>query len=684
MLRKTLGLAFLTILLLPIPAHPQEKDGKLTLDLYLEMESVSEPRISPDGGQIVYTRQWIDKLNDQRKSAIWIMNADGSKNRFLVEGSGPYWSPDGTRIAYLAKGEPTGTQLFVRWMDAEGAITQITHVEEEPSDISWSPDSQWIAFTLPVLQKEAWTVKMPTPPEKAKWTEAPRIIERFLYRRDRVGFLKQGYYHIFVVPADGGTPRQLTTGDYDHGRSFAFFGVGHALSWTPDGGEILFTSLRTDDWEYEYQESEIYAVALSDKTIRQLTTRRGPDMSPVVSPDGRWVAYTGYDWTDDTYVASKLYVMGIDGSNPQLLTTDLDRSPSDLQWAADSRGVYFNVSDSGTRNLYFASRQGEVGPVTQGNHMLTVTEINANGQAVGTVSRYHHPSDVVSFSLARPEIRQLTFVNDDILGSVKLGEVEEIWYTSVDDFRIQGWIIKPPDFDPTKKYPLMLVIHGGPHAMYNVGFDFGWQNHAAEGYVVLYTNPRGSSGYGSAFGNAIKHAYPSKDFDDLMKGVDEVIARGYIDSRNLFVYGCSGGGVLTSWVVGHTDRFAAASANCPVTNWLSFAGTTDINLWGYRRFAKPPWEDPSPYLHYSSLMYVGKVTTPTMLMTGVNDLRTPISQTEEYYQALKLRKVPTAMVRFNDEYHGTTSKPSNFLRTQLYLRYWFEKYMAKDETPGGQ
>jgi dipeptidyl aminopeptidase/acylaminoacyl peptidase len=225
----------------------------------------------------------------------------------------------------------------------------------------------------------------------------------------------------------------------------------------------------------------------------------------------------------------------------------------------------------------------------------------------------------------------------------------------------------------------MLSIHGGPHSMYNVAFNFGWQEHAANGYVVLYTNPRGSTGYGSAFGNAIKRAYPGKDYDDLMAGVDAVIAKGYVDTQNMFVYGCSGGGVLTAWIVGKTDRFAAASANCPVTNWLSFVGTTDGASW-YRNFDKLPWEDPSEHLRRSPLMLVGNVKTPTMLMTGVNDLRTPISQTEEYYEALKVRKVPTAMIRFNDEWHGTSSKPSNFARTQLYLREWFTRH-ARRGTP---
>lgn len=675
MARSTLSLLLLVALATPLYAQTQSR--KLTLDLYWEMEDVSDPRISPDGKQIVYTREWMDKMNDKRESAIWIMNADGSKNRFLVKGSSPRWSPDGTRLAYLAEGEPKGTQVFVRWMDAEGAITQVTRVEETPSNIAWSPDGQSIAFLMLVPQKERWNIGMPRPPEGAKWTREPRVIERLVYRRDRIGFLEEGYRHVFVVPATGGTPRQLTSGDYDHGGGWGF-GAGTGVEWTPDGREILFSGLREEDAEYQWRESEIYAVDVRDGTIRQLTRRKGPDGSPAVSPDGRSVAYTGYDWTEDTYIDSKLYVMGIDGSNPRALTPDLDRTPRNLRWAPDGSGIYFNVDDRGARNLYFASLRGEVRPVTKGAHVLTVSDVSRDGRAVGTLTSPYKPEDVVVFSLRKPELKQLTFVNDDVLAGIRLGEVEEIWYTSVDDYRIQGWIVKPPDFDPQKKYPLILTIHGGPHAMYSTAFNFAWQNHAAEGYVVLYTNPRGSSGYGSAFGNAIKNAYPGNDFDDLMKGVDEVIARGYIDERNLFVYGCSGGGLLTAWIVGHTDRFAAASSNCPVINWLSFVGTTDGASW-YRNFKKPPWEDPSEHLARSPLMYAGNVKTPTMLMTGVDDLRTPISQTEEFYMALKVRKVPTAMVRFNDEWHGTSSKPSNFVRTQLYLRHWFGKHKRPGE-----
>jgi dipeptidyl aminopeptidase/acylaminoacyl peptidase len=664
------------LIALPGTSVSQEASGdRLTLDLYLEMEGVNSPQISPDARQIIYTRSWIDKINDRRESALWIMNVDGSKNRYLADGSGARWSPDGTRIAYLASGEPKGRQIFVRWMDAEGATTQITRVDETPGAVRWSPDSKSLAFTMIVPSRDAWTVKLPRKPEGAKWTQGPRIIDRLNYRRDRVGFLKDGFRHVFVVPADGGTPRQLTDGDYNHGGSWS----GGSIDWTPDGRAIVFSGLREEDAEYIWRESEIYEVSVSDGAITKLTDRRGPDGGPVVSPNGRYIAYTGYDFTDDTYVASRLYVMDRDGGNPRLLTPDLDRNPRGLQWSEDSRTIYFNVDSEGTRNLYSATLDGNVRKVTDGIHMLTVSDINANGRAVGVRTSFHEPGDLVSFETRRPQnMQQLTFVNDDVLHGIELGGVEEIWYTSVDELRIQGWIIKPPGFDPSKKYPLILQIHGGPHAMYNVGFSFNRQEHAAHGYVVLYTNPRGSSGYGSAFGNEIKRAYPDKDFDDLMKGVDEVIARGYVDERNLFVFGGSGGGVLTSWIVGHTDRFAAASANYPVIDWLSFVGTTDGASW-YRNFDHFPWEDPSEHLRRSPLMYAGNVKTPTMLMTGVNDLRTPISQTEEFYMALKVQKVPTVMLRFNDEWHGTSSRPSNFMRSQLYLRSWFEKYTTQDE-----
>ena len=644
--------------------------GKLTLDLWLDWESVQSPQISPDGSQIIYTRRWTDKVNDKYESDIWIMNSDGSKNRFLVKGGSPEWSPDGRRILYVTSGQPSGSQIFVKWMDT-GEETQLTHLERSPSNLEWSPDGHRIAFNMSVPSKPEFSVKMPPRPSGAKWVDPPRLIDRLDYRADGVGYRPEGFSHIFVIPDTGGTPRQLTDGDYSHG----------APEWTPDSQKVIFSGVRKPDAEYLRGGSDIYSLSISDGRITQLTDRNGPDGNPTVSHDGRLIAYTGYDQTDDTYTVSKLYVMDIDGKNKRALTQSFDRAPSNLIWAADNNGIYFTTEDRGSDNLYFESLKGGAPQaVTQGVQQLAVTSIAKNGLAAGVLTNPKEPGDVVVFSLKQATPKKLTDVNGDLLEGRTLGAVEEIWYDSVGGKKVQGWIVKPPDFDAAKKYPLMLYIHGGPHAMYGVGFNFEFQNHAAEGYVVLYTNPRGSTGYGQEFGNAIKFNYPGQDYDDLMNGVDAVIKKGYIDEKSLFVCGGSGGGVLTSWIVGHTNRFAAAVVMKPVINWYSFVGTTDGSSW-YYNFKRLPWEDPEEHLRRSPITYVGNVKTPTMLMTGELDLRTPMEQTEQYYRALKLRKVDTVMVRVQDEYHpfnATPRHPSNRLNQILYLRGWFDKYRKKD------
>jgi dipeptidyl aminopeptidase/acylaminoacyl peptidase len=299
---------------------------------------------------------------------------------------------------------------------------------------------------------------------------------------------------------------------------------------------------------------------------------------------------------------------------------------------------------------------------------------------VGVRSSFREPPDVVRLTLrdGRAVPARITSVNDDLLARVALGDVEELTYASSGGARVQGWLVKPPGFDPARRYPLLMEIHGGPHAAYNVGFNAQFQNFAAQGFLVLYVNPRGSTGYGSAFGNAIERRYPGVDYDDLIAGVDATIARGIVDTTRMYVGGCSGGGVLSSWVIGHSDRFAAAAVRCPVTNWMSFAGQTDVPFFTYNFFDKPFWEEPTRWLEQSPLMYVGRVTTPTLVMTGELDLRTPMPQSEEYYSALKYRGVPTELLRFEGEYHGTGSRPSNWMRTQLYMTSWYERWRRVD------
>ncbi len=670
-------LVALTLIGVSAAVFPAAAQTPLALETWLDWERVSDPRISPDGSQVVYTHGWVDRMNDSWESSIRIVNSDGSRPRELIAGSSPRWSPTGDRIAFLAPDDEGNTQIFIRWMDAEGAVSPVTRLTEAPSDIAWSPDGTQLSFTMSVPAENPssrhWQVSLPRP-EGADWTPGPRIIESLVYRQDRVGFLDETFRHIFVVPAGGGTPRQLTRGDHNYG----------APVWEPSGETLLFSGLIEDDALYRWQESEVYRLGVDSGDLRQVTTRKGPDGAPAPSADGRMIAYVGHDTTTFDYIESTLYVMNADGSNPRALTTELDRTPRGLQWAPDGSGVYFNVQADGYANIMYASVDGEVRPASEGPQMFSLADVSAGGMAVGTWGDAHEPGDIYAFPVDRPDQRtRLTAVNEEVLAGVTLGEVEQIWAeSSHDGLAIHGWVIKPPGFDPSRQYPMMLVIHGGPHGMYNGGFNFGWQEHAANGYVVLYTNPRGSSGYGTEFGNAIQYDYPNNDFHDLMSSVDELLSRGYVDEENMFVYGCSGGGVLTAWVVGHTDRFRAASSNCPVTNWLAFPGEVDGNpLRWYADFEHFPWEDPSEHIRRSPIMYVGNVTTPTMLMTGELDLRTPMSQTEQFYQALKAQNKPTAMLRFQGEWHGTSRLPSNFIRTQLYLRKWFERWGTHDDRP---
>ncbi|MYJ18649.1 MAG: S9 family peptidase [Gemmatimonadetes bacterium] len=670
------AVAALAALLPPTGVTAQETHAEdlLTVGHYLDMERVGDPRISPDGTQIVFAKSWVNRMEDRFDSEIRVMDSDGGRQRFLVEGSSPRWSPDGTRIAYLAPGDDGGQQIHVRWMDAEGSTTQVTRELQTPSNFKTSPDGAYIHFQRLVPHSNPWPIDLPAPPEGANWTPPPRIIDRIHYRYDRIGFLEEGFTHLFRVPSGGGTARQLTSGEWNAGSTFVP-GVGNVgYDVTPDGGTLLFDG-NMEDADNLYRESHIYALDLASGDIRQLTSERGPWARPMVSPDGRRIAYTGFPWTSQTYKTTELYVMDLDGGNARLVSGDLDRDIGAMHWSDDSGGVFFTAGDRGTQNVHFATIDGEVSQVTEGVHMLSLISATRGGQAVGTLTSPHKPGDVVAFDLNSPgTITQLTEVNADVLANKRLGDVEEIWYESTGGTQVQGWIVKPPDFDPARSYPLILHIHGGPHAMYNVAFSYPYQNFAANGYVTLYTNPRGSTGYGTDFGNAIDNGYPSVDYDDLMAGVDALIGRGYINEDQMYVTGCSGGGVLSSWVIGQTTRFAAAGVRCPVINWMSFAGTADITVWGYYRYHGYPWDNPDKYLEHSPLMYVENVTTPTILITGEDDLRTPMAQTEEYYQALKQLGVPTKMLRFHDEAHGTGSKPSNFMRTQLYLMKWFEEY----------
>ena len=661
----------------PAAAQETASDTLLTVKHYLNFEGVADPRFSPDGRQIVYTRRWVNKLEDKWDTALWIMDADGARNRFLVEGSDARWSPDGIRIAYLTQIASKTKQIAVLHLDAGGSSTQITRVEQSPQDLRWSPDGKSVGFVMLVPKASPWKIDMPEPPKDGKWTTAPRIVQSLHYREDRKGFLEPGLLQLFQVPADGATPRQITKGDWGVGARFDMLTQKVNWDWAPDGKTILVDGYDSPDADLKnFRNSHILAVEVATGRSRRLTKEEGRWLDPAVSPDGRSVAFSGYPASRASYQARSLYLMDLDGSNIRKLSGDLDRDPEDLVWSPDGKGVYFTARDRGSMNLLFAAREGGVRPVTTGKQLIVLGSVASTGIAAVVRSSPQEPPDVYRINLrgrtGTPV--QLTHVNDDALSGVRLGGVEELWVGSSKGTRVQGWLVKPPAFDRTKRYPLIMEIHGGPHAMYDVGFSYMFQNFAANNFLVLYTNPRGSTGYGSAFGNAIERAYPGVDYDDLMAVVDTVLGRGYVDPARMFVGGCSGGGVLSSWVIGHTQRFAAAAVRCPVMNWISMAGTSDIPFFTHQWFEAPFWENPEPWLRQSPIMYVNKITTPTVVMTGELDLRTPMHQSEELYTALLMRGVPAALIRFEEEFHGTGSKPSNFMRTQLYMMSWYKRW----------
>ena len=682
--RLGLRVVFCLLMVPAIWASGEEAEGQnrfKPIDVF-GLEWASDPQISPDGRQTVYVRNFMDIMTDRRRSNLWITNDDGTDHRPLTTGNqndtSPRWSPPGDRIAYLSK-EEDDTQIYARWVDT-GQTAKLTNLTREPSGLSWSADGRYIAFSMLVPEKKEPLAKMPPKPEGAEWAEPVRLIEKMLYRADGQGFLEDGYQQLFVLSADGATPRQVTTGHFRHQGT---------PRWTPDGKFLIFSANRHSDWEHDPRNSEIYEVSLADGTIKALTDRQGPDGSPAISPDGRRIAYLGYDDVYHFYQVTRLYVMNRDGSNPKRISGDFDRDVQQPVWSADGRGVFFQYDDQGVTHLAHINPDGEIQNLTGDLGGVSIGRpysggsfsVANNGSFALTHSRPDRPSDVAVGSPSASKVTRLTELNEDLLGHMELGAIEAISYdSSYDKRRIQGWIVKPSGFNATKKYPLVLEIHGGPVTNYGPRFSTEVQLYTAAGYVVLYTNPRGSSSYGKEFGDLIHHNYPGDDFYDLMSGVDAVIARGYVDEQNLFVTGGSGGGVLTSWLVGRTDRFRAAVTAKPVINWYSWALTADMYNTGYKYwFPGFPWDHTEHYMKRSPLSLVGNVTTPTMVLTGEVDYRTPMSESEQYYQALQLRKIDTALVRVPGASHGIADRPSNLIAKVAHILAWFERYRIEKE-----
>ncbi len=665
------------LLLATIMAFGQEPTNLEPIDIF-DMEYVSDPQISPDGSKIVYVRNSKDVMTDRNLSNLWIVDFDGSNNRPLTTGNhnsvSPRWSHDGKKLVYRSNSADSKTKLYMMWMDTK-EVVPLTNTPRGPSQVSWSHDDRHLALTMFVPKNHESIVKLPQKPEGAKWNKPPTYIDDMTYRADGAGYLESGYSQIFVLSTDGGTPRQLTFSDNDHGGPV----------WSKDNRSLYFSANLHENNEFEPANSEIYKIDLKSGKIDTLTNRFGPDGGLALSPDGTKIAYTGFDDSFQGYQVTKLYVMNADGTNMRELTQSLDRDVQNVQWAGDGKGVYFQYDDEGDTKIGYRTLNGRVSKITDNLGGLSLGRpynqaeftVSNNGHFAYTLGGTEHPADLGTSY--KGNNNRITRLNDDLFSFKNLGKVEELWWeSSFDQRKVQGWVVTPPDFDPSKKYPMILEIHGGPFASYGSVFSAEIQMYAAAGYVVLYTNPRGSTGYGEEFGNLIHHDYPNHDYEDLMSGVDALLAKGFVDENKLFVTGGSGGGVLTAWIVGKTDRFKAAVVAKPVINWYSFVLYSDNPGFFYKYwFPNKPWENPENYLKRSPLSYVGNIKTPTMLLTGEEDYRTPIAESEQLYAALKLQKVETAMVRIPGASHGIANRPSNLIAKIAAVLAWFDKYKDK-------
>jgi len=658
----------------------QESANKLTAMDEFQLQLPTDPQISPDGKKVVYVRGFSDPMTDRRYGNLWIINADGTDHRALTTGnhgdSSPHWSPDGTRIAYLSDVDGK-QQIYIRWMDS-GQTARITNLEDSPSAVEWSPDGKMLSFSALVPGKGPHIADLPSPPPGAKWADPATAYDRRVYRFNGAGYLKPGFEQIFVVSAEGGAPRQISNGNFPNGGNE--YGPNRA-TWTPDGKSLLISINRHPESDHDTFDTEVYEFSVADGSVRALTNRKGPDNAPAISSDSKWIAYTGFDDRYQGHQTTHLYLMARNGSGAHSISDKLDRDISNPTWAPDNSGVYFQYNDHGDTKIGFLSPDGT--PKKIADHITAST--SAYGGGSFSVSH----SGVIAFTYGTPDrpgdvavinngaMKVLTAINQELLEQKKPGRVEEINYKSSKDNRdVQGWVVLPPDFDANKKYPLILEIHGGPFGDYGDRFDFEKQVWASMGYVVVYTNPRGSTSYGEEFANLIHHAYPGDDFYDMNSGVDAVIAKGYIDTNNLFVTGGSGGGVLTAWTIEHTDRYRAAACLYPVINWYSFVLTSDIPWTAKYWFPGNPWDNTQQYMDRSLTTLLNKVKTPTLVMTGEADYRTPISEAEQFYAGLKMMNIDAVLVRVPEEPHGISRRPSHHITKMLYVAGWFQQHKS--------
>lgn len=616
-------------------------------------------------------------MTDRRITRLWLVDIDGKNHQklshFDVNESNARWSPSGDRIAFTAS-TAQGSELFIYWVNT-AKIARLSQLVSSPSSLSWSPDGRQIAFSMFVEGSELSIAKSVKKPKGAKWAESPRITTRLKHEADGSGKLKPGFSQFFVISSDGGPIKQVSSGDFQHRGT---------PQWSSDGSKLYYSGNRNENWEYDFRNSEIYELDIAKTSYNALTQRSGPDYGVVASPNGKKLAYLGFDDRQQTFQNTHIYVMNRDGSQSNCLSCTIDQSASKLQWAADGKSIYYTYDENGNTKIAQISLSGQSKTLA---HNLGGTgigrpygggayDVSSNGTMAYTHTTPYHPAELAVMTKSSNDAKLINPLNTHLEKYKTLGKCEEIWYnSSVDNRKVQGWIVTPPDFDQDKKYPLLVENHGGPISNYGDRFSPEIQLYATAGFVVFYPNPRGSTSYGEEFANLLYHNYPGEDYNDVMDGVDAMIAKGYIDSDSLYVTGGSAGGIMTAWMIGKNNRFRAAAVVKPVMNWISKTLTAD-NYYGYAysRYPGQPWENWHEYWKFSPISLVGNVETPTMVMVGMNDLRTPISEAKQLYHALKLRKIPTALVEIPGASHFISNRPSQLITKVEHIVAWFGRY----------
>jgi dipeptidyl aminopeptidase/acylaminoacyl peptidase len=723
--RRIASLVALAILV-GAPASAQKR-GISEHDLF-KFVWVADPQISPDGTRIVFVRVAVDEQHDQYATDIWIAPADRSEAaRKLTGGTrdlAPRWSPDGSQIAFVraveANGRPQPPQIFVLSMRSGGEARAITEIPRGAGNPVWSPDGRTIAFsstaTAEDLKKAAADKASGGDKKDAKEQEKDkpspresdvRVITTAVYRAN--GVADFGYVdldrpsHIWTVAVPQGDaplpmPKQITSGEFGE----------TTFKWSPDGSRIFFVSNRIKEAYYHPNDSDLYSVAAAGGELTKVLSIDGTIGDYAWAPDGKRIAFVGtlHGNPVRSYSQSDLWVADLaDGggqaATPRNLTASYDfdidgglggdqraprgAMPSGPVWTADARAVLIKVGEHGDANIKRVDvASGKIDAVTTGHHDIMGYTANRSGQKfAAVVSSQTVLGDVRVLDAASGTMTTVTSFNDDLFSTLSLSEPEELWYTSFDGKKIQGWILKPANFDAARKYPMVLQIHGGPHSAYGNTFTHEFQLMAARGYVVLFTNPRGSSNYGQDFGNIIQFKYPGDDYKDLMAGVDETLRRGYVDESRLGVTGGSGGGLLTNWVVTQTQRFKAAVSQRDISDWTNFWYTADFWLFSPTWFRAAPFEDPADFAQRSPITHVKNITTPLMFILGDEDWRTPPSAGgEQLFRALKYLKRDTVMVRFPDENHelSRAGKPWHRIERLQHIVGWMDKWLLGKNT----